>query len=429
MPAWAEEPAVGTESPPADVIVVTADRMIIAALRGIAPEREYTATDVTDRGLSTVGEFVDEVRGENGDDDVIFLVNGEPVPDIDDVADFPAEAVERLEVLPRGSGQRIGRQGDRRVYNVVLTKQLRSATLSAARKVATEGGFGETSGEAILSRIAGRERINLTLRARRSGALLESERDVVQPAPGSTGRVADFYQPIDIGAFRTLRGASRSYEASLIGGAPIAPGVTSSFSFIGRIGRDNSLAGLPFILFLLPGSSPFAPGASDSTLLLAGTDPLENASSRRSLNGNASINATKGSWTASLTGQFTFSHRTFRNERLDTSLLPSPAIVPAGRDPFNDQLGEFFVTDRAISTSSSRTSSFRLNVGGPVVRLPAGDLRLRGAAQRDSDDLRSTTSGFGASQTRTFDRSSSRFEGGLDIPLASRPGEFPAHTW
>ncbi|QDM39906.1 hypothetical protein [Altererythrobacter sp. TH136] len=62
VPALAEQTADGSGSPPPDAIVVTADRLIIEALRGIAPEREYTETDVTDRGLSTVGEFIDEVR-------------------------------------------------------------------------------------------------------------------------------------------------------------------------------------------------------------------------------------------------------------------------------------------------------------------------------------------------------------------------------
>lgn len=407
-----------------DTIIVTADRLIIEALRGIAPEREYTETDVSDRGLSTVGEFIDEVRAENGDDEAIFLINGEPVTDIDDVADFPAEAVQRLEVLPRGSGQRIGRQSDRRIYNVVLKDQLRSATLTAARKIATEGAWGESAGEAILSHIAGRQRVNLTLRARGSDPLLEADRDIIQPAPGTTGRTADYYEPVDGGRFRTLRGESRSYEASLIGGTPIAKGVTSSFSFIGRIGRDDTLSGLPFVLFQLPGSSPFSKTGSDSTLLLAGDDPLDNRSSRRSLNGNATINATRGSWTAGLTGQFSLSHRTFRNERLDSAIYPSPVPVPGGRNPFTEPLTEYFPLAQSLSVSDSRTAMLRLNVGGPVFRLPAGQLRVRGAAQRDTDHSRTSTSGFAASSPETFSRSATRFDAGLDIPIASRRENF-----
>ncbi|QDM39905.1 hypothetical protein [Altererythrobacter sp. TH136] len=308
----------------------------------------------------------------------------------------------------------------------MLKNQLRSATLTAARKIATQGGWGESAGEAILSRIAGRERINLTLRARGSDPLLEADRDIVQPTPGSVGRPADFYEDVDAGRFRTLRGASRSHEASLIGGTPIASGVTSSFSFIGRLGQDENLSGLPFLLFLLPGNSPSAPSGTDSTLLLAGSDPLTNRSNRRSLAGNASINATRGSWTASLTGQFNLSRRTFRNERLDTSSLPTPVLVPADRNPFSDALDDFFVTARTATTTSDRTASLKLNLGGPLFALPAGSLRVRGAVQREGEHLRTESRRFASAAPRTFDRSATHWDAGLDIPLASERQDFLA---
>ena len=192
-------------------IVVTAERVIVPALRGIAAEREYGEREVGEYGASTVGEFLDEIRNELGDDEVIFLVDGEPVTGVDDIADFPAEAVERLEVLPAGSGQRIGREPNRRVYNVVLKNQLRSLTLDGGYELATEGSWSETRAETILSRIAGRERMNLTLRVRDSDALTEADRGIVQPAAASITRPADYYEPVDAGAYRTLRGAARNY--------------------------------------------------------------------------------------------------------------------------------------------------------------------------------------------------------------------------
>jgi hypothetical protein len=35
-------------------------------------------------------------------------VNGEPVASADDIADYPAEVIERIELLPRGAADRIG---------------------------------------------------------------------------------------------------------------------------------------------------------------------------------------------------------------------------------------------------------------------------------------------------------------------------------
>jgi hypothetical protein len=402
-------------------IVVTASRAMIEALRGINPEREYDQADVAAYGVSTVGDVIDEVRAENGDEDEpVFLVDGEPVADVGDVADFPAEAVDRLEVLPRGSGQKIGRESDRRVYNVVLKKQMRSLTLTAGRREATEGEWGESSGEAILTRIAGQQRLNLTLRARDSGALSEDDRGIVQPDPATVTPAAAYYEPIEAGRFRTLRGPSSSYEASLIGGGPLARGITSSFSLVGRSGRDRSLSGLPYGLFLLPGTSPFSPSGSDERLVLFGPNPLANRSHRESLNGNATINATRGSWTAGLTGQFALNHQRYGNERLDNALLVQPVTVPAGRNPFADPLADFFPLRLDTATTDQRSWLVRLNLGGAVVKLPAGEVRLRGSVERGGDRSHGVSLQGNGRMDRSYARAATRFDGGIDIPLASR---------
>jgi hypothetical protein len=407
-------------------ILVIGDRSIIESLRGVAAEREFGEREVGEYGASTVGEFVDEVRGELGDDEVIFLVDGEPVTGIDDVADFPAEAVERIEVLPAGSGQRIGREPNRRVYNVVLKNQLRSATLDTGYELASEGEWSETKAEAILSRIAGRERMNLTLRVRDSDALTEADRGIVQPAPSLITRPADYYETVDGGAFRTLRGSARNYEASLIGGSPLGAGLSTSYSFVGRIGRDRSLAGLPYSLFSLPGSSTYSPTGTDQTLVLFGPDSLANRSERKVFNGNTTVNATRGSWIGALTGQFTLADRSYDNARPNLASLSQPITVPAGRNPFTDPLDDLFSTGLFTSRSKDRFWLVRLNVGGPVVALPAGSLRMRSAVQRDFDRSR-TISGTGAgSDVRRYSRAATRFDGGIDIPLASRRQGFLA---
>ena len=401
-------------------IVVTAERVIVPALRGIAAEREYGEREVGEYGASTVGEFLDEIRNELGDDEVIFLVDGEPVTGVDDIADFPAEAVERLEVLPAGSGQRIGREPNRRVYNVVLKNQLRSLTLDGGYELATEGSWSETRAETILSRIAGRERMNLTLRVRDSDALTEADRGIVQPAAASITRPADYYEPVDAGAYRTLRGAARNYEASFIGGSPLGDGLSTSFSFLGRISRDRSLAGLPYNLFVLPGTSAYSPTGADETLVLFGPDPLASRSERRLFNGNTTINATRGSWIAALTGQFRLSDRSYDNERPDLASLGQPIVVPAGRNPFAEPLDELFATDLYSTRTRDRSWLVRLNIGGPVLDLPAGSLRVRTAVQRDGDRSRTLSDAGAGSSVRRYSRAATRFDGGIDIPLASR---------
>jgi hypothetical protein len=415
------------QAPSGSQILVLGDRSIVEALRGVGIEREYGEREVGEYGASTVGEFVDEVRSELGDDEVIFLVDGEPVTGIDDVADFPAEAVERLEVLPAGSGQLIGREPNRRVYNVVLKNQLRSATLDSGYELATEGEWSEIRAETILSRIAGRERMNLTLRVRDSDALTEADRGIVQPAPALVTRPADYYEPVDGGSFRTLRGAARNYEASFIGGSPLADGLSTSYSFVGRVSRDRTLVGLPYSLFRLPGSSPFSPTGSDQTLVLFGSDPLGNQSERKLFNGNTTINATRGSWVGALTGQFSLSDRSYENERADRFGLTQPVPVPASRNPFTDPLDDLFASNLFAGRTKDRSWLVRLNVGGPLVALPAGSLRIRSAVQRNGDRSRTLADTLTGTEVRRYGRATTRFDGGVDIPLASRrQGFLPA---
>ncbi len=403
-----------------DEIVVIGRRVITPVLSGVAPEREYDSDQLSTYGASTVEELIDEIRAENGDrDDPVLLVNGEPVADIGDIGDFPAEAVERVEVLPRGSGQRIGRSAERRVYNVVLRNQVRSLTLEAGGEFASEGEWAELQGEAIASRIAGRNRLNLSLRTRGSDALSEADRDLVQPRFGSFGAVVDYVEPVDTAAYRTLRGKARSYEASLSGANALAPWLNATFSLRGRLTRDEALSGLPSGLFVLPASSPHAIGGQDSLLGLYGPDPLRQRTRNRHLAGNLTLNATRGAWLATFAARLTAGERRFANDRQDYTLLAQPAVLPAARNPFTDPLADYFALGRDTATARERSSSLRLELGGPLAALPAGTVRVRAAAEREDSRLRAIRTGSQASD-RTYRRAATRIEAGLDVPLASR---------
>ena len=99
----AAQEAAAEQSSEENRIVITADRFIMPALRGIKPERSLDESDVESYGSATVGEFLDEIKAQNGDEDPVFLVDGERVAGIEDIEDLPAEALDALEVLPRGS--------------------------------------------------------------------------------------------------------------------------------------------------------------------------------------------------------------------------------------------------------------------------------------------------------------------------------------
>jgi hypothetical protein len=160
-------------------IVVIGDRSVIASLQDIPVEQTYDEDSIDSYAVSTVGELLDEIRSENGDAEPSVLVNGQPVSDLDDIADLPVEAISRIEALPRGAAQRVGGAAGQRAYNVVLRPSVKSATLTGSYETASEGGWSNIRGEALFAYIRGQDRISLTLRGANSGTLFESERDFV----------------------------------------------------------------------------------------------------------------------------------------------------------------------------------------------------------------------------------------------------------
>lgn len=144
MPAFAQEVPVEEQT-----IVVTGSRELL----GIPVERSLIADDMSVYGLGTVGELIDEVAAENGEkrEDPVLLVNGERVTDLADVEDFPAEAVERMDVLPTGSATRLGASANRRVYNIVLRRRMDIMVARGAARVATQGDWTSLRGDVTLA--------------------------------------------------------------------------------------------------------------------------------------------------------------------------------------------------------------------------------------------------------------------------------------
>lgn len=452
-------------------IVVTGDRAILAALRGILPERTYDGSEIESHASSTVGEFLDEVQSQNGDDEPVFLVNGELITDIEDIADFPAEAIRQLELLPRGTSQLVGGPANRRVYNLVLKNKVRTATLSAGRRIATEGEWGESKGELILTSIAGRDRLNLTFRARGSNSLYESDRDIIQPAPaypfdrlgniipfpvggqeidpalsamagqrvsvaavlssfnrsltlGDFSALAGQTNVTDIGRFRTLRPDSENYDLNLAGSNRILPWLSANYSLRARWSSGASQLGLPGLLFQLPANNPASPFSQDVTLARYAERPLEQVSKNDSYNTNLRLTANSGPWTFGLTGQFDYADRTYETDRLNQISVGQTTLIPDSANPFTPEVDRLF--DFAIDHVESRTvsRSLKTTANGPLFATPAGDLRIRIGLGAQSASVRSMNEFAGSIQAKHFSRSDTNIEGGLDIPIASRRAGF-----
>jgi iron complex outermembrane recepter protein len=465
--AAAAAAAAQATSDPNQAIIVTAPPLF----RDLRPERNLDETGIASYGVSTVDELVGELTTELGDDEEpLILVNGERINDLSEIGALPVEVLRSLQVLPRGSAVRVGGSPGQRVISLTLTRKARSATLTGAEKIATQGHWYATRGEAIGTYIRGATRANITLRVRDESSLLESQRNIIQPTPtlpfatggnvigfpDTTGEIdpllsaaagepvtvvplppisaptlADFVANAnqaavtDLGRFRTLRPKTRNYELNGTFGTRLAPWLTSTATF--RLSRNlsRSLRGLPTGLFILSPDNSASPFSQDVGLAFFGQQPLHSRTRRDSADANLTLNAHFGHWTSDLNARHSESKDDTRTERqVRFGAIPLDDSI----DPFGANLSDLITlrTDRA--TARTITNFAQLSSTGPAAKLPAGDVQATVQARLVENRLRSHSSFSVLNANQSFHRSEQSFRGTIDVPLTSRDNNFLAEV-
>lgn len=371
MAAWVPPAMAQAQAPADDTIVVIATRPIF----DVAPERSLDEGDVETYGLSSVGEVLDEIAAESGDtrEDPVFLVNGKRVSGLGDVEDLPAEAISKVEVLPVGSGIKVGASSSQRVYNISLKRELDTVAARASVRVATRGSWSSRRGDVGYTHIRGNRRVSVAVRARDEDMLLESERDVVQP----TGAITD------AGRFRSLSPRLTRFDFTLSAADQLTPWLDGSLTAkLSTTGRTSLLA-------------PFTP---------VGGAPLALEQLGRSVSGSvdAVLNATVGSWVVSAFGNYSYARRRTITDRATGLALPEP------------------------STTISREESLSglLTASGPLFELPAGPLRLTASAGVSRDTISGERRFQGATTPTWTGQTTTTLSGGIEVPLTSRSKGF-----
>jgi hypothetical protein len=443
-------------------IVVTAP-----LFHDIQPERQLDQDAIESYGVSTIDELLGEVQVELGEEaeTPLIIVNGQRIHDLSEIGAFPVEVLKNLQVLPRGSAVALGGRPGQRVISLNLKSAARTATVTAAHKAATDGDWNSDRGEGILTQVRGSRRANLTLRARDDSALLESQRGILQPDPrypyalggnlvgypgsgveidpllsalagqvvtvaplpaSATPALADLVaganQPsiTDIGDYRTLRPQTRNYDLNATYATPLAAWLTANATL--RLNRNvsNSLRGLPGELFVISANNIYSPFSRAVGLASYGPDALHSRNVRQGGEGNLTLNATFGSWTA------TWNTNRQQSKSVTNSQSQAASTIPIGDDvnPFSADLAGLITlrTDRFASRTTSTSSDITAN--GPLTELPAGPLIATIEGQLDWDRQRSSTSFGGIASSRDFNRSEQSIRGAVSIPLASPTGGF-----
>lgn len=451
-----------TKTPAAQLDTTSDDPIIVVGTRlpDIQPERELDEEGVSSYNESTIDGLLREIQSEIGDEtEPLILVNGVRVNGLDDIGGLPVEALSNLKVLPRGSALASGGTSRQRVVSLTLKKKVRSATALLAHKIATGGGWNAERGEAILTYIQGQKRINVSFKLRDEDSLFESDRNILQPEtpfavrgngvglPDATGEIDlllsagasqvvtvapvpglsnptlnDFAASVshpaltDVGKFRTLRPDTSSYDLSGSFFTQLAPWLASMASI--RFSRSSRLSarGLPSALFNLPTSNATSPLSTDFGLPFNGPNPLLTRSNTESGDASLTLNSQLGRWTAN------FNARHFETTNVtdtDRSLASGPVFFGDTINSFGDDLAGIILvrTDRA--EVRSKVSSGRLSFVGPVLRLPAGDMRATIEAQFFDYRLRSSADVSGITEARKFHRSQWSLRTALDAPLIS----------
>ncbi len=341
-------------------IVVTGQR----GSAGIQPDRVITEDEVSTYGLSSIEELLDEIARErgNGSEEVVYLIDGQRVTGLGDIRAYPTEAIERVEILPRGTAAQVGGSPSQQVVNISLKPRLSSVVGRAAVAYATDGGFTSQNGEVSVTDITRPRRINLALRWRSEDTLFESERNIIQApdAPANLGNSRSLRPQI---ADLEIRGSVADQLAPNLNGfltARLFDGKTGSF-----LGRDSN------------------------------GNQLNQQSKLNSVNIDLQLNGELGNWLLAFNSSYSENRRSTSTDVFATIANQS---------------------DVTLTRARVRNSLAEINATSPILNLPAGPMSLTLGGRISQNAIRAALGNF---TQRTREVSAS-----VQIPISSAAGRF-----
>ncbi|MEQ8772754.1 MAG: hypothetical protein RIC51_07960, partial [Erythrobacter sp.] len=334
-----------------------------------APLLELDEEAIASEGVASISDLIQQIeartgsaRGRGGGRPVV-LVNGIRVGSFREFAQYPPEALARVEVFPEEVAQRFGFPPDRRVINLILKDNYDNAEVELEFEGPSRGGYLQTEQELGYLRIADGGRINANFTARDRSLLTEAERGINQ-TPGST---SDLEADPDQAEFRSLLADTRSLDANLsYAKAFIDEGISISANVNYQRNDSRALNGLNLVTLTNPGGDSLTRTFGEET-------PLTQTRAEDFLNASGSlskrINAFQytGTFDAGLSELEQVIDRRFDTATLEAQALagtlaldaPLPAAVDGGAD---------IARTRGINATTLHTFN------GPLADLPGGEL-------------------------------------------------------
>ena len=359
-------PSVGPSSGGNGEITVTGRRPRGSVSGDIPPERILSPLDINAYGASNIGELIQALgpqvssdRGGNGNP--VTLLNGRRVSSFTEIAEIPAEAIERMEVFPEVLALKYGYRADQKVVNIITFEKFRSQLGQLGSNLATEGGYGTGRVQANYFAIQGDTRFEFGTEYNKATSLLESDRNLAQL--GS--------RP-DAGRYRTLVAETEQLTVNgLISG--------------------NLLANMSSTL-----NVRYEANTSDSLLGLGAHGPLARHEGTRTAHLGTTLGGRMGKWLWSFTGNY---DRTSTNTFTDTDDVPGPR-------------------DEARLVNAFANADLVLT--GSVLKVPAGPISTSLRVGGDTRDFTTRTLRSAVEQRAELSRDRRAVQASFDVPIASR---------
>ncbi|WP_162627646.1 hypothetical protein [Erythrobacter sp. KY5] len=355
-----------------------------------APLLELDTEAIAAEGVTSIADLITQItnqtgsaRGRGDGGRPVILINGIRVGSFREFANYPPEALERVEVFPEETAQRFGFPPDRRVINLILKDNYRNAEVEFEFEGPTRGGYYQREQELGFLQIADGARINFNFEASDNSLLTEDERDIIQ-TPGSTSDVAG--DP-DQAEFRSLVADARGLQANVsYAKALIDSGISLSANANYNRSDRRSLRGLNTVTL--------TDADGNSALRTFGAEnPLEQITSSDSASISGSLNKPVRAFQLTTTFDANLSETTQDiDQRFDVSGLQADALAGTlaldGALPTSADAGFDTAFTRSISGETLTT------LRGPIANLPGGELLATfdggGNWQRiESEDTRS----------------------------------------
>ncbi len=368
-----EEPdtASGTAASSGDEIVVSGRRVRGQLLVEQAPLLQLDEAAIAAEGVTSITDLIAQIsaqtgsaRGRGGGGQPVILVNGIRIGSFREFANYPPEALARVEVFPEEVAQRFGFPPDRRVINLILKDNYSNRQVDLEFEVPSRGGFTRNEQQLGVLKIADGGRINANIQVQDGSLLTEAERDIRQ-TPGSVSTVAG--DPAQAG-FRSLVADTFSVEGNLSWAKAIIDSGTSLTANLNyERNESRSLDGLNTVVLTDDANVPGIVRTFGEDTPLARRSSTDTFSTAGSVTKPVNAFRLTSTFDASLAETETAIDRRFDTQAFEDAALAGTLALD-GALPTNAAAGFDIARSRVLNGASLTT------LEGPLGELPAGEL-------------------------------------------------------